>query len=275
MNINYDLEKLNTVLNDFSNVCGININIVDKEFAPLSKKWRRNNKYCYTIQSTTDGGYACYCSDQKLYEKCKASKKTEVHICHAGLVDVAVPIFFEDDVLGYIILGQMKKNVDFSSVAGYLINIPVDMKVMECLYEDLPFFDTERINSIANIATMISKYILLENILKPESNLIIERATDYIDKNLGKDLSIEQISKQLNVCRSSLYKNFENKFRCTPGEYIKKKRIEKSKELLLTSQLSIEDISEQVGFSSGAYFSHVFKDLVKVSPLKFRKAKEN
>ena len=51
MQINYDIERLNEILQDFSNACGINIIIVDKNFSILSKKWRKNNRYCYTIQS--------------------------------------------------------------------------------------------------------------------------------------------------------------------------------------------------------------------------------
>ncbi len=275
MNINYDIKRLDEILNDFSNACGINIIAVDKDFSPLDKKWTKHNRYCQTIQSSPCGDNACLLSDRTLFERCRASGKAEMQICHAGLVDVAVPIVFNDDILAYIILGQMRKSEDFSSVSKYLEHLPVDRAEMEKLYDDLPLFDAARIESIANIATMVAKYIMLEDVLKPEINLIIERATDHIDKNLGGDLSIESLSRELNICRSALYKNFEAKFSCTPGEYIKKRRIEKSKEYLLSSALSIEDISEQVGFSSGAYFSHVFKELEGISPLRFRKTKEH
>ena len=271
MIINYDIERLDGILQDFSNACGINIIIVDINFSPLNTKWSKNNRYCYAIQSTKYGKQACSCSDRKLFEKCRASRKAEVQICHAGLVDVAVPIIFNDDILAYIILGQMKKGDDFSLVSKYLKNIPIENEKMAELYEDLPLFDADRIDSIANIATMVAKYIMLEAVLKPESNIIIERATNFIEKNLGDDLSIETLSNRLNICRSALYKNFEIKFSCTPGEYIKARRIEKSKDLLINSDLSIESISEQVGFSSGAYFSHVFKALTGSSPLSYRK----
>lgn len=269
--MNYDIERLNGILQDFSNACGINIIVVDNDFRPLNKKWSKNNQYCYTIQSTPYGNHACRCSDHNLFLKCRASKKAELQICHAGLVDVAVPIIFNDDILAYIILGQMKKSDDFSQVAEHLTNLPIDRKKMENLYQDLPIFDAERISSTANIATMVAKYIMLENVLKPESNFVIEKATSFIDKNLGDDLSIAILSKSLNICRSTLYKNFEAKFKCTPGEYIKQKRIEKAKQLLLDPELSVERISEQVGFSSGAYFSHVFKSLTGLSPLNYRK----
>lgn len=275
MNINYDIKRLDEILSNFSHACGINIIAVDKDFSPLDKKWTKHNRYCQTIQSTPCGANACHLSDRSLFEKCRASGKAETQICHAGLVDVAVPIIFNDEILAYIILGQMKRSEDFSSVSKYLEKLPVDSQEMEKLYEDLPIFDAERIASIANIASMVAKYIMLEDILKPESNLIVERATAYIEENLGGDLAIENLSRQLNICRSALYKNFELKFSCTPGEYIKRRRIEKSKEYLLTTTLSIEDISEHVGFSSGAYFSNVFKEFEGISPLKYRKAKQH
>ena len=47
------------------------------------------------------------------------------------------------------------------------------------------------------------------------------------------------------------------------------------KEIKKSTPNVMEDISEQVGFSSGAYFSRVFKELEGISPLRFRKAKEH
>ena len=101
----------------------------------------------------------------------------------------------------------------------------------------------------------------------------IKSVTDYINDNIGKNLSIQTISKNTGLSKSSLYKKFHKYYNCTVSEYINKKRVENSKELLIKTDLSIEIIAQQVGFNSTQYYSKTFKEIVGISPNKYRKSK--
>ena len=61
---------------------------------------------------------------------------------------------------------------------------------------------------------------------------------------------MDNISKNTNVSKTSLYKYFRQNFACTVSEYINKKRIEKSVEYLTGTNLSIEEISQKTGFTN-------------------------
>ncbi|MBQ7794048.1 MAG: helix-turn-helix domain-containing protein [Clostridia bacterium] len=187
------------------------------------------------------------------------------------MIDVAVPLLYDDTILGYIILGQMKTNTDFSSVKKYLSELGLDLAEVEGYYTELAYFDYDRTQSIANIATMLAKYILLENMLKPELNRNIEKAVAFINENLDKALTVQSISKGINVSKSVLYKDFHTYFGCTVSQYINTRRIEKSIDLLVRTDLSVEEISQKTGFSSAAYYSRIFKKQKGIAPLKFRK----
>ncbi|MBQ8525467.1 MAG: PocR ligand-binding domain-containing protein [Clostridia bacterium] len=271
MYISFDAEKLNNVLKDFYNATGINIQLFREDLSFFGCKHIINNSYCRAIQNNTDGKKACINSDKCLKEKCKKTKKTETHICHAGLVDVAVPILCNDDILGYILLGQMKTETPFKAIGGRLAAYGINPVEMEKHYESLPYFEPDKIQSIASIASMLAKYILTENMMKPGINRNMEKATGYIRDNLDKNLTVRSISDNINISKSVLYKNFHSSFNCTVNQYINTKRVEKSTELLTDSDLSIEEISRKVGFSSAAYYSKIFKKLKGTSPLKFRK----
>ena len=87
----------------------------------------------------------------------------------------------------------------------------------------------------------------------------------------AKEISVISISKSINVSKSVLYKNFHTHFNCTVSEYINTKRIEKSLELIAKTDMSIEEISQNVGFSTASYFSKIFKKQMGTSPLKYKK----
>ena len=195
-----------------------------------------------------------------------------MHICHAGLVDIAVPIIYQDTVIGYIIFGQMKTDCDFSSLRDYIKELSLDSKTMENFYSEIDLFDSGKIESVSNIAEMVVKHILLENMLYPNFDETIEKAVAFISENLDKELSVKTISDNINVSKSVLYRRFHLCFGCTISQYIIKKRIEKAETLIKNTDMSIENISRETGFSSAARFSKIFKSEKGISPLKYRKS---
>ncbi len=100
----------------------------------------------------------------------------------------------------------------------------------------------------------------------------IYKVQDYIDKNLDKDLTLEELA---NVCGFSEY-HFHRIFSSIVGEtlyqYIKRIRIEKSISMLvLNPKMSITEIVFECGFSSPSVFSRSFKDAIGISPSEYKK----
>ena len=255
MIVNYDIPKINQCLQDFYNATGINMNLLKDDFSFVGDHsyWEKK-RYCKAIQGTDRGHKACRLSDAALLEKSRKSKKPEMHICHAGLMDCSIPILYGDEIIGYIIFGQIKTDTDFSKLKGYLSSLGLDEKEMERFYAEIPSFKEDVIRSVSNIAEMLVKHILL----------------DYINENLDADLNIQAISQNTNISKSALYRRFQSCFNCTVGEYINDKRIERAAGLLQAADLSIEEVAGLTGFSSGSYFCKMFKKKMGVSPFKFK-----
>ncbi len=272
MIINYDIQKIDKVLQDFYNATGINMDLLKDDFTFVgNKSFWENKKYCKAIQSTEEGRRACICSDTTLFKKISISKKAEMHVCHAGLIDASVPIIYNDVIIGYIIFGQMRTDTDFSVFKNYIAGLGLDEKLMEKYYSEISSFDQDKIQSISHLAEIIVKHVLLENMLKPGFDEAIQTAINYIDKNLDKPLTIQSISKNINLSKSVLYRRFRTCFNCTVNEYINKKRIDLSVDLLMKGDLSLEEIAQKIGFTSGSYFSKIFKKEKGISPLKYKK----
>lgn len=269
MVINYDVDKLQNTLKHLYNITGINMRFIMDDFTHLPAMGD-HNKYCSALKDTPGGDRRCRHSDRELIKKSNETKKPQIHICHAGLTDAVVPIIHKDTILGYIILGQMKTEYIFSPEK--IAHLGVNLAYIKKLYDELPCHDTKEMESVIEIAVILVKHILLENMLKPNLIHNIERATEFIDKNLSTSLNIKDIAKNVNMSKSTLYNEFHKHFGCTVNEYINKKRIEASLVYLDTTDMSIEEISQAVGFSSASYYSVIFKKIKGVSPLKYKQS---
>lgn len=84
-------------------------------------------------------------------------------------------------------------------------------------------------------------------------------------------LNVTFVIDQMRMGRSSFYSKIKTLTDISANDYINKIRIEKASELLTTTELSIIEISEQVGFEYPRYFSSVFKQIKGITPTQFRK----
>ena len=271
MFLNYDPEKIEKFSNDFLIATGVEIGVCDENFKRLNYQKPSGNKYCAMIHEKEIRRIVCRHCDRDLLAKCKAQGRAVMHVCHAGLVDLGLPIMYENKIIAYLILGQFRTEESFPKLQKRELFSDDELTKLKSLYSERPIFDNEKIESIANVAMMMVRYILFENVLVPKYDPAFDRTLAFISENIEKSLTITEISKETLVPISSLYKMFHSYLGCTVNEYINSKRIEKAVELLKNDGISLVEISETLGFSSQQYFSKIFKKHKGVSPAQFRK----
>jgi len=271
MHIRNDTSKLHHTLQDFYNATGINIAIINYDLTPIANLTNASNRYCQYIQSSPLGLSLCKKSDAQLLETCRSSRQPEMRKCRAGLMDIAIPIIHNDIILAFVIMGQIRADSLMPDFHAFSVESSLDECLLSTLYTEKPQFEAEKLESVANIAVMLIKYILVENMLSPNPSEVIEKAEAFINANLRSELTVQSLSKGTHISKSVLYKNFRQHLDCTVKEYINRKRIDASVDLLINTDLSIETISQSVGFSGSAYFCRIFKQYKGISPLQFRK----
>ena len=100
-----------------------------------------------------------------------------------------------------------------------------------------------------------------------QSKTIAEKARIYIQAHyMEGDLSITDISEELYINQTYLRKMFKEEMGMTLLEFITKYRMHMAKQLILTTDYSLTQIAEKVGYNDVSYFSKCFKRYYKVSP---------
>lgn len=102
------------------------------------------------------------------------------------------------------------------------------------------------------------------------SNLVLS-VMRYIEHQYAEDLSIQQIADELNVNVNHLTSVFRHETGCTPNAYIRQVRTKKAAHLLVSTDLSIQDISNRVGVLDANYFIKLFKKEYAMTPSEYRK----
>lgn len=115
---------------------------------------------------------------------------------------------------------------------------------------------------------------ILERIIPEKSVLsdsLIMNLAVYLEKNMQRNLSIEEIGDALGMNKDYLGKQIKNKTGLTFRTLYNQVKIEYAKPLLRSGQYKVYEISEWLGYSSPDYFSQLFKSVVKMTPAEYKK----
>ena len=99
----------------------------------------------------------------------------------------------------------------------------------------------------------------------------IYKVLRFVEENYAKDISAGDIAEAAGLSSDYLTRQFKVVMSMTPAEYVRKFRIAKSMDLLCTTDKSIAQIADEVGFGSISLYSRIFKQVTGVSPAAFRK----
>jgi AraC family transcriptional regulator len=101
----------------------------------------------------------------------------------------------------------------------------------------------------------------------------LKRTMEFMNANLGEDVRLETIAKELGVSSSHFAHEFRNSTGQTPYQYVLEQRMATARHLLRTTKLPVQMISGLVGFSSPVNFVRAFRQRVGTTPDAWRKSR--
>lgn len=101
--------------------------------------------------------------------------------------------------------------------------------------------------------------------------LKIQKVVEYIHANLEEGINVDHLARAARLSRSRLCYLFKAETGLAPMQYVKRRRIEKARDLLETTSLSLKEIRATVGLSDRSHFTRGFKEIFGVTPLEYRR----
>ena len=107
--------------------------------------------------------------------------------------------------------------------------------------------------------------------LDSKTQIRMQQMVQYIQKHFSEMISLEDLAASANISRSEAGRCFQKYYADTPMSYLIRYRLQQAQKLLLTSTLSVKEISCQCGFSDSSYFVKVFRKHIKRTPAEYRR----
>ena len=166
-----------------------------------------------------------------------------------------------------------------SSTLASSLSAVVDDKTFNSVLNDIVIKETliipyEYLDKIKKLLSNIKSDYFANTTAEQQAhseNELSEKVNKYILANISRnDLSIPMICEYMNMSSRTLSEDYKAQTGTTMSKYIQTSRVELAKKLLLETDLSINEITEQVGYDYALSFTRLFKKYEQVSPSEYR-----
>ena len=103
-------------------------------------------------------------------------------------------------------------------------------------------------------------------------NEIIRQAQQYISSHIREKLSVPLVARQVDVSPSYLTALFHKNLQISPGEYIRRIKLQESKQMIREGNLNFTEIAAALQYSTVHHFSRQFKEKFGITPTEYAKS---
>lgn len=128
------------------------------------------------------------------------------------------------------------------------------------------------VKHIIGLSKAASQVLTLYRESVDECTEFVVKAREILEKWPEKDISMEQMADVVKTCREHLQRVFKKQVGLTPHQYHIQNRVRMAMQLLISTELSIEDIGKACGFYDKSHFKRFFKRQLGTSPYEYRVA---
>lgn len=250
-----------------------NIVIVDDE--PRTREGLQR-----TLESWNNGEYSILTAESG-EEVLQLSESKKIHIL---LSDIRMPemtglqllkMLKEKGISPVVIMISAYSEFEYAQealrhgVVNYLLKPIGRKKLIEAVEEAVQILEMKIRSGM--IEQVVDEKIMVANTKMSSLHDTIRLAITYIDEHLKTEISLKDVANHVHLNPSYFSVLFKEQLSLNFSEYVTRRRIQLAKQLMVTTNLPINEIAEQVGYKTSKYFIKLFKEMEGVTPSTYRK----
>ncbi len=267
---------LSLIINEMT---GLNVAIYPpNSLAEVKLTSTKVNPCCEWLRQRQTGLARCNECERKRFQAVLESKQHVVEVCHAGFLDIALPIIEQDKVVGIISTGQIlaepQSQEAFNRLRERLAALGIPGSLIRKTYHKLIYLSPRKLSAILKLLKFFSAYFFetqqdYASLIHGDNPSILS-VRRYIKEHPDGDLSLDRLADLSGYSRWHLCRIFQVHTGKKLSDFIQQTRVDRAKYLLQNTDLSITQIAMAAGFGSISHFNRLFRQLEKNSPSKFR-----
>lgn len=236
------------------------------------------NPHCSLVKKRSGSPHRkCIYCDSNLTQDFLAREGVSFYkVCHAGFVELAVPIYLEGALSGCLFAGPFMLDGPEHELSP-LMKYP-DSKQTPKLVRDetdkLLKLTSAGVKDVKLMAEALARLLEMNCLVYGNSAASLsrrDRIAQFLASERHRPLTLKDVADHIGVSESRATQLFREYFGRTFPDLLAETRLDAAKFMLINSCFTIEVIARETGFSSAAYFFRVFRERLGMTPGEFRR----
>ncbi len=242
---------------------------------------RGGNPFCRLIRGTSEGLRRCTDCDRRHHEKSVMKNKPLLYACHAGFLDMAVPVFVQGRHVATISSGQLLPNppneLEFKKFISRISWLESAESSLRKAYFSAPFLPREKVMYVMRLLELFAGHLCdsIQRIRELESEKErkeIRLAKEFVEKHFNDPaMGLADVAKYAGLSPAHFSHVFKQRSGMPFVRFVQERRVREAKRLMMRADKSITEICFSCGFNSLTNFNRVFRSFERQCPRYFRK----
>jgi AraC-like DNA-binding protein/ligand-binding sensor protein len=240
------------------------------------------SRFCQIVKANTTMKHCGGHDSVMLAARVRKLGRPLVNICHAGVAEVAVPVFVGGRHVATFFCGQARtERVDsagFGGVRRRAKRLGSDVSALKPVFESLPRVPARTMGHIGHLLSVVAHHHVeaLDRAFREKREMLrghprLEQAVALAREHCCQELLESEVARRCGISASHLSRSFRKVMGTTFTRYLTELRIAEAQRLLVRTSLSVMEVAMRVGYSRHSYFSRRFREVVGITPFDFRR----
>lgn len=235
--------------------------------SPIPRRHREHqNPFCLQLKDRLGCRNRCIetCAFDAI-ERTLRSPEPYLKTCHGGVVEWVEPVSGPGGLEGLLYLGPMRRTgaeTTYATAKAYFQRLPILERV------DLPSLRILLSQITANLPKSVDG---APDLAHPVRHPAIEKALGLLEKHRGEALGTRELALACGLSPSRFVHLFKEEMHLTFTEYSRGRRLDRARQFLVNTRLTIAEIAADTGWSRQSAFSAAFRLATGVTPMEWRR----
>lgn len=176
-----------------------------------------------------------------------------------------------------LIMGDgVKAYYDVLFAERYYVLEYFDHNIIQKFMETMLYLDGKRSQQFELLACHQVNDLLIQLLMlnTDTANFAFIQTLEYIEENYERKITVDELAGIAKMSKYHFTRKFKRIYDENPYEYVTRYRVNKGKALLSVSEFTVDEIAQKIGFNDTSTFIRAFKNLVGITPNKYRSSTE-
>jgi AraC-like DNA-binding protein len=234
---------------------------------------RPNCRHCTMLRETLGMDTKCRDLDHKMMQAALEQQEMVTYTCHAGMREAVAPLIVENELVGFVMLGQFRSEAA-PSISPYASEWRKEQgnDELQAAFEQTTILPEQKIETLLSMFRHLLELIISGQLIHHKDYDLIQPVIEQIHQRPSEELSLNEAAQMAGRSPSTLTRLFKKVTGRSFKQYQLSYRLEQAAAQLEEQPTRpVTEIAQAAGYDDPLYFSRVFKKYFGVPPSDYRK----